>query len=165
MTNDKTMIGGIKMIIIVEGPDGAGKTTLAEKISAQTKFPIEHRSKPKTEEEKAKMMEDYLNLVKSARNVILDRCWYSEMVYGRVMRDQSYIDYPQMYELEKGLAKHGALIIYCTGPKERLWARATRRGEDYITSRDNFNAICNEYDKLMNCPHIIPVLTYEYKDV
>ena len=45
-------MGGSRMIIIIEGPDGAGKTTLAEQISRQTKYPIIHRTKPKNEEEK-----------------------------------------------------------------------------------------------------------------
>lgn len=151
------------MIIILEGPDGSGKSTLASTISKMTKWPVEHRSKPNTPEEKQRMMEDYLSLVKSGRNVILDRCWYSEMVYGKVMRDQSYIEYPQMYELEKHLAKSGALIIYCTGPVNTLWKRCTSRGEDYITSRDDFANICAEYDSLMGCPHHIPVLRYEYE--
>lgn len=153
------------MIIIVEGPDGGGKSTLAQTISRQTGYTIEHRSKPQTEEEKALMMGEYVQLAKSGRNVILDRCWYSEMVYGKVMRDQSYIDYPQMYELERLLAKNGALIIYCTGPKAALWKRCTSRGEDYITCRDDFTAICEEYDKLMEVPHYIPVVKYEYKEV
>ena len=153
------------MVIIIEGPDGAGKTMLAEQLSRQTKYTIEHRSKPNTPEEKARMMGEYLQLVKSSKNIILDRCWYSEMVYGKVMRDQSYIDYPQMYELERLLAKNGAIIIYCTGPKAALWMRCQKRGEDYITSRDNFTAICEEYDKLMGVPHYIPVVKYVYEDL
>lgn len=153
------------MVIIIEGPDGAGKTMLAEKISRQTGWPIEHRSKPETPEEKELMMGEYVQLAKSSRNIILDRCWYSEMVYGKVMRDQTYIDYPQMYELERLLTSHGAIVVYCTGHKAALWKRATRRGEDYITSRDDFTAICDEYDKLMSCPHFIPVVKYEYKEV
>ena len=43
--------------------------------------------------------------------------------------------------------------------------RATQRGEDYITSRDNFNSICEEYDRLMGVPHYVPVVRYEYKEV
>lgn len=152
------------MIIIIEGPDGAGKSMLAQQLSRQTGYRIEHRSKPENEEQKAHMMVEYLQLVKSSNNVILDRCWYSEMVYGKVMRDQAYIDYPQMYELERALAKNGAMIIYCTGPKAALWMRCTKRGEDYITSRDDFNNICAEYDKLMSVPHYIPVVKYEYKE-
>lgn len=153
------------MIIILEGPDGSGKTTLAKQLSRQTGYPYEHRSKPENEEEKAKMMIEYLQMCKSRQNLIVDRCWYSEMVYGKVMRDQSYIDYTQMYELERMLAKGGAIIIYCTASKAALWMRATQRGEDYITSRDDFNAICEEYEKLMSVPHYIPVVRYEYKEV
>lgn len=153
------------MIIIVEGPDGAGKTMLAQQLSRQTGYSIEHFSKPETDEQKALMMGEYLQIAKNGRNIILDRCWYSEMVYGKVMRDQAYIDYPQMYELERALAKNGAIVIYCTGPKAALWMRCTKRGEDYVTSRDDFNAICAEYDALMGVPHYVPVVRYEYKDV
>ena len=153
------------MIIIIEGPDGSGKTTLAEKISKQTKYPIIHRSQPNTEEEKKLMMGEYLQTIRSGKNMIFDRCWYSEMAYGPVMRDDSVISYPEMYELEELLAKSGALIIYATGAKAALWQRCQKRGEDYITARDDFNAICANFDKIMNVPHHIPVVRYEYKDL
>lgn len=153
------------MIIIIEGPDGSGKTSLAEKISKQTRYPIIHRTQPKSEEEKKLMMGEYLQLIRSNKNCILDRCWYSEMAYGPVMRDASVLSYPQMYELEELLAKTGAILIYATGPKAALWQRCQRRGEEYITSRDNFNAICENFDAIMNVPHYIPVVRYEYKDV
>lgn len=153
------------MLIIIEGPDGSGKTTLAEKISKQTKYSIIHRSQPKTEEEKKLMMGEYIQTIRSGKNMIFDRCWYSEMAYGPVMRDSSVISYPEMYELEELLAKTGALIIYATGPKAALWQRCQKRGEDYITARDDFNAICDNFDKIMNVPHHIPVVRYEYKDL
>lgn len=153
------------MIIIIEGADGSGKTTLAEQISKQTGYPVVHRSSPKSEEEKAVMMQMYLQAIKEGRNVIFDRCWYSEMVYGVVMRDESVISYPQMYELERSLAKRGALIIYCTDKPETLWRRCTKRGEDYVTNSQTFMKICDEYDKLMSVPHLVPVVKYDYKDV
>lgn len=153
------------MIIIIEGPDGSGKTTLAEKISKQTKYPIVHRSQPKTEEEKKLMMAEYLHTIRTGDNMIFDRCWYSEMAYGPVMRDSSVISYHEMYELEEMLAKTGAIIIYATGTKTALWERCQSRGEDYITSQDDFNAICDNFDKIMNAPHHIPVVRYEYKDL
>lgn len=153
------------MILIIEGPDGSGKTTLAEKLSKQTGYPIIHRTQPKTEEEKKLMMGEYLQTIRSGKNMIFDRCWYSEMAYGPVMRDSSVISYPEMYELEEHLAKYGAIIIYATGPKAALWQRCQKRGEDYITSRDDFNAICENFDKIMRVPHHIPVVRYEYKDL
>lgn len=154
------------MIIIIEGPDGAGKSTLANKIKEQTGYTLLHRSQPKTEEDKQRMMDEYIQVIKAGKNCIFDRCWYSEMVYGPVMRDESVISYQQMYELERLLAKNGALIIHCTAPEQTLWKRCLRRGEDYITDRTTFHKICDGFYQVMHCiPHYVPVLTYEYQDV
>lgn len=150
------------MIIIIEGPDGSGKTTLAEILSRQTGFPVVHRTQPKSEEEKAKMMDGYVDAIKKGKNIIFDRCWYSEMAYGPIMRDKSVISYPEMYELEQLLTKRGALIIYCTDKPETLWYRCSKRGEDYITDYDTFVSICKEFDKIMSVPHRIPVVRYGY---
>lgn len=153
------------MIIIIEGPDGSGKTTLAEKLHKQTKYPIVHMSQPKTDEEKKLMLGEYLQTVRNGKNMIFDRCWYSEMVYGPIMRGSSAISYPDMYMLEEQLAKAGAIIVYATGPKAALWQRCQKRGEDYVTARSDFNAICENFDKIMSIPHHIPVVRYEYKDL
>ena len=153
------------MIIILDGPDGTGKTMLAKQLSKQTGYPIIHRSMPKDDAEKQRMMGEYLQVVRSGKNMIFDRCWYSEMAYGPVMRDTSVISFPQMYELERQLARHGAMLIYCTGTKAALWKRCQKRGEDYVTSRDNFDAICDSFDQIFAAPHYVPVVRYEYKDV
>lgn len=153
------------MIILIDGPDGSGKTTLANKISTQTGYPIVHMSYPKTAEEKQQMMQQYVNAIKGAKNIIFDRCWYSEMVYGPIVRSGSAISYPEMYALEKLLAKVGAIIIYCTGTKSTLWKRCQKRGEDYIVSKDAFDTLCDAYDEVMDVPHYIPVLRYVYQDL
>lgn len=153
------------MIIILEGPDGSGKTTLANKIKDQTGYTLLHRSH-KTDTEATCLFDEYAQVIKSGKNCIMDRGWYSEMVYGPVMRGNSIITYPQMYELERMLAKNGALIIHCTAPEMTLWKRCLRRGEDYVTSRDKFHEICRGFYALMHdVPHHVPVLTYEYEDV
>lgn len=148
------------MIYILEGPDGGGKTTLAEKLSAMTRIKIAHFSYPRDEEEKARMLIMYQDLLKSASNTIIDRCWYSDMAYGPVMRGAATITYPQMYELERMAANKGAMIIYCTDSKTALWTRATHRGEEYMTSREQFNQVCDNYEELFRMPHLIPVVRY-----
>lgn len=155
------------MIILIEGPDGSGKTTLANKIQQQTGYTLLHRSYPKTEEEKANMKNEYMEVIKSRKNIIMDRCWYSEMAYGPAMRGETNITYPDMYELEKAIVRYGGgMVIYCTGPINTLWQRCISRGEDYVVDKDTYREIYTTYETVMeDVPHIIPVVTYEYKDL
>ena len=153
------------MIFILEGPDGSGKSTLAKKLSEQTGYSVVHMSAPKTEEEKASMFDMYKQAIAESYNVIFDRSWYSEIVYGPVMRDGSCISYEDMYRLELDLCTVGAMIIYCTDRLDVLWDRCKKRGEDYVKDVEVFKAIYNGYDRLMDYPHLIPIVKYGYKDM
>lgn len=151
------------MILILEGPDGAGKTTLANKISLMTGWKIQHFSYPKNQDDIDKMYMMYVDAIKGAGNIIFDRCWYSDMTYGPVMRGAATITYPQMFDLERLVAKKGGMVVFCTDSKAALWQRISQRGDDYITSRDKFNEICDNYNGLFSCPHIIPVVKYDFE--
>lgn len=148
------------MIIIIEGPDGAGKTTLAKYLNEGFNIPVLHRTKPKDEEEKKTMMRGYLDDIQEQRSIVWDRCWYSEMVYGPIMRDKSWISVKEMWDLERSMGK--ALIIYCTGNVNTLWQRCKERGEDYIMSKEQLAKIKNGFDELFyDTYHFIPVVTYD----
>lgn len=149
------------MIIIIEGPDGTGKTTLAEYLSATTGYPIKHRSKPKDEQERQLMYDDYRNDIKSGKHMIWDRGFYSEMVYGPLMRDQSYISLKQMEEFEQLILTNGGLVIHCTGEPVELYKNATTRGETYITELHLMEKLVDSYEKLLHQhSHAIPVVRY-----
>lgn len=150
------------MMIIIVGPDGSGKSTLAKQLSAQTGYPIQHRSKPKDQAEKDAMMDMYIRIAKSGANVILDRAWYCEMVYGDIMRDKSYISMGQMYELEYLVSNNGGgIVIHCTDETNKLWDRCMERGEEYIQDYETLATIKHKYDWLMHSvPHILPVVRY-----
>ena len=150
------------MIFIMEGVDGSGKSTLAKYLSDKTGYPIKHKDKPKTQTEKNAMMADYLQDVKFGFNAIWDRSFYSEMVYGPIMRDKSYITQQQMMELEEALVVNGAIVLYCTGNLHDMWDRCISRGETYIKNVDTLSALHNAYENLMfNKHHKIPIVKYE----
>ena len=151
------------MKIIIEGVDGTGKTTLANKLSKFTGFPIKHRSKPESEEEKKLMYKSYVESITSGTDEIWDRCWYSEMVYGPIMRDQTYIGFSEMYHLEKLLIQNGGgIIIYCTDSLPLIWRRLKKRGENYITSFFKLYQLHSSYKFIMeHNVHLLPVVKYE----
>lgn len=158
------------MIILLDGPDGSGKTTLANKLAKMAGGYVTHCTQPKPEDGNMfEMYERILNAHKDSvpkdhRVIILDRCWYSEMVYGPIMRGKSDISYPEMFALEAIVARRGGILIHCTDTPETLWCRCTTRGEDYIKDYGTFTEICKSFDTLMKVPHLIPVFKYDYRD-
>jgi len=157
------------MIIIIEGPDGAGKSMLAKQLAEQTGFTILHRHQVSSDEAKSEMMEQYLDVILRAgytgQGFILDRCWYSEYVYGNVFGDPHVISKEAILNIEVKLARVGALIIYCTGDKDVLWGRCIARGENYISTKLQYNEIYGRYvDLFYKEKHLIPVVSYEYTE-
>jgi len=150
------------MIIILEGPDGSGKTTLAKKLVAQTGYAYIHKSYPKTQEEMENMFQEYKELLDQQDNLIIDRSWFSEMVYGPILRSRSYITMEQALILEQAVAARGGLIIYCTGNIDNLWYNCLSRGEDLIRDYKTFAQICTRYTALFSgAVTIVPVVKYE----
>lgn len=149
------------MIVVLEGPDGSGKTTLGKKLSEALGYPMTHFSYPKTHEEQAELFGTYWKFLEEHDNAIVDRMWYSTMVYGPIMRDTSEISMRQSMLMEATF--HDKLVvIYCTGDADTLWERCKERGEDYIPTRDVFDAIYEAYNFIMYMTeHLIPIHTWE----
>lgn len=154
------------MILIFEGPDGSGKSTLAKKLAEQSGWEYRAFSYPRNEHEKRTMFEMYSEVIYSnTGNLIMDRSWYSEMVYGPLMRGDDTISYGQMMELEQMIHKQGGgVIIHCDATAGVLFERLNNRGEDYIdVSMPTIESIKYAYEALFHeNEHILPVVRYEY---
>lgn len=152
------------MIYIIDGPDGAGKSTLAQKIrEASPGSKILHFGAPTTQLEAENYWQVYLKAIEEAgdQTVIFDRSWYSDLVYGPVIRGQQ-----EMTEQHKDCLEHavrscgGGLVIYCTGVQRKLWSRCLQRGETFIKNGDQHKAICRKYDEVMHNIERLPVVVY-----
>lgn len=152
------------MIYIIDGPDGAGKSTLAKRIhEASPGSEILHFGAPQTEEEANNYWQVYMNALNKAADhtIIFDRSWYSDMVYGPVMRGKE-----EMTDMHRQCLEHavrslgGGLVIYCTGVQRKLWSRCLQRGETYIKNGDQHKAICQKYDEVMHSITRLPIIVY-----
>ena len=91
---DKTM-----KLIILEGPDGGGKTTLAAKLSRDLNA-LSFSNGPYPEMSRSTLFRTYVSMITPAitghEPVVLDRCWISEPIYAEIIRGErprlSFVD-------------------------------------------------------------------------
>lgn len=155
------------MIYIIEGPDGAGKTTLVEQIKkSHMNAKVLHFGAPQTPEEADNYYKVYAEAINAKRDdevLIFDRSWYSDMVYGPVMRNRQEMTQEHADMLSAMVvARGGGIIIYCTAPIKVLWARCQRRGETYLQNQAQLQAISVGYSKVMaENVRFLPVVRYD----
>lgn len=74
------------MIVIVEGPDGAGKTTLARALSQHYGLSYQHEGPPPNDVDLLGYYSQKLDRVRG-KNVIFDRFAMGQLVYGPMLRN------------------------------------------------------------------------------
>lgn len=106
-------------IVVLDGPDAAGKTTLAESIIAMLgseHCDYQHLTYIKDDREMWQANYDaYARAIAAMRQgkfAIIDRGWISENVYSRVYRGGSGMPY-DVRCFDRLLMRHGALYVMC----------------------------------------------------
>lgn len=155
------------MIYIIEGPDGAGKTTLVEQIlKSNHNARLMHFGAPKTDEDAFAYYKTYAKAIADKKEdevLVFDRSWYSDMVYGPVMRNRQEMSQEHADMLAAMVvASGGGIVIYCTAPIKTLWSRCIRRGETYIQNQTQLQQISVAYAEIME-KHVkyLPVVRYD----
>lgn len=164
------------MIIILEGPDGAGKSVLARTLQVRlaregwTVFMQHHGPYPSLKDPSLyylASMRRRMHTRQARYAVILDRSWLSEPVYGQALRggiDRVGVASRRM--LERVALKAGTLVILCYPAYDvclRNWA--ARRALELVVEDRAMRVIYNLYapDKVRERTSL-PVLTYDYAD-
>lgn len=102
------------MIIIVEGIDRVGKTTLCKKLSDELGFPI-FKNVPyldgvRTSQCENELINQLINFMECTKpNVILDRFHASEFVYGKLERNYKNYD---VFVFDERLSKLDCILLY-----------------------------------------------------
>ncbi len=108
-------------MIILEGLDGTGKSTLSEKLKQFGYSNLYFAHDPENKDIYGK----YLNILKGGnlQKLILDRSFISEFVYGNVLRGGSRLSESQIQTLAKNYAQKSGRIIYLVAPYNTLVKR------------------------------------------
>ena len=112
------------MMLVLEGIDGTGKTTLANQLSATYNAGIIHatRETPNDWDWFSELMD-----VARDRNLIMDRSFWGQFVYQEP--EERKLSWEQLQELEHRLAQEGGKLIYVTATDEDIRTRLGARAE------------------------------------
>lgn len=143
----------IRILVILEGPDCAGKTTLADRLQAE----IERTTRDKVLRLSSgppalHPLDEYVVPLLGYRpaigtHIICDRLHWGEAVYPLVLRRPSSLDGGVFSYIEAFLASRGAYVVHLTQPVEELERRMRERGDDLIRP-DQLAVIVDEYNKV-----------------
>lgn len=129
------------MLVLVEGPDGTGKTTLVNKLC--NVYGYRKVEPPTAKESQADFLEEWENLDELGKTFILDRSFISEFVYRLFDENYCCISLDDTFRL---LSDDGCKVIYCNA--DNGFELATARGEDNITNKKDWLTIKSIYDVL-----------------
>lgn len=130
------------MIIIFEGPDGAGKSTMIEAVKQKH---LDEGHAPETVQiwragpfpQDSDAWREYvlpLTSLYPSRDwlVLIDRWHLGELIYGPLLRGQSRLSLDQRTWIEGYLRTFGAVMVHLTATLEELTRRLGERGDDLI---------------------------------
>lgn len=117
------------MIIILEGSDKCGKSTIADKLSNEFKFNIVKCSAPKEGDDV--YLEYMQKILDVDGDVVFDRLCYGEDVYGPIYRGKSQLDNAKLRNIELRLLANNPVMIYCHDKVSSIKKRFKECGETY----------------------------------
>ncbi len=133
-------------MLIIEGIDGVGKTTLVEYLQSygMKKYHFDYDSKSMD------LLSKYMKVLSSDdTGLVLDRSFISEMVYGPVIRNKCKLSIEDYTKLLIAYKNTGAKIIYLTAPKEDLLKRRNDEQSDYEIITNYYEELNKKYDEIM----------------
>lgn len=113
------------MPIIIEGPDGAGKSTLAKSLADRLDMNI-----LKMTANGGQSVPEYLQKL-ACDGVIIDRCWVSEQVYSDLFGREPRIGHDDAEALTELCEHMGIPIIVLLPQLHIVIGRLNERGDEY----------------------------------
>lgn len=150
------------MIYIVEGPDGVGKSTLANEIAQQTGASILHCSYDKEWDMQKYQMEMFkiAKQLNKYKDVVIDRWAPSEFVYGNVFREgPSYDVMGYLWELDDSNIKW----IYCRN--DNAVENHLKHKENRIEMFEDMSKVVEEFHKFVEDTNFLNWKVYDFDKV
>ena len=159
-------------LIIVEGSDGSGKTTLIERLlNLSEKYVFEKHGPYKGE---ANITHHYARSLENARRLpydmtlVLDRSWIAEPVYGNAFRGGlnrvSFSDWQALEIAAKNL--FGVVVLAHPSLDKCIESWSSRRGIEMLETQNQLRMVHEEYGNILNgslAATSLPVIRFNYE--
>lgn len=165
----------MRRLIILEGPDGSGKTTLADKLLSLAQrrgLSVDYRNHGPYLDA-TQIAGFYLASVESALHhqmvednavTVMDRSWLSEPIYGRAVRGTAgRISHQDQVYLEAKSSCAAAVVVFCLPSAEVcLDAWRKRRDVEYVDDESQMRAVHRGYVAAFDNFFRLPKALYDW---
>ena len=133
-------------IVVLEGCDGTGKTTIACNLAERHGYAVVHSDRPP---DAADLAERYRSIMALPGKLALDRSFISELVYGPFKYGQSRLSAPDAAELAFRVADRGGVLVHLTGRPDAIAARLRAR-DGYAPPLERIGALIEAYRRVFD---------------
>ena len=148
-------------ICIIEGCDGSGKTTLANWLVKEHGFLYYHLGPPKPGEDLLTAYTRVLLTAKhSKRDVVIDRLYLGEAIYGPIMRGKDTLGRHGRTLIERLCHSLGARLVICLPRLDICMKNWDAKQNDYVDTEDKFMRVYEAYEAEAKGNY----LPYDYTD-
>lgn len=141
-------------VTIFEGPDGGGKSTLAQEYAQLTQARYVHHGPYKQVGDGLSRMflESMLPALLGYQDVVLDRCWLSEPIYADAYRQgNDRVGLARCRVLDRLALRCGAVVVKCLPPWAHVRACFTGRvADEYLDNEQQLLQVYGEYQHDLN---------------
>lgn len=141
------MVPSEKFVIVVEGVDKTGKTSLANGLSEILGWPIKKFSQPKPGKSAAAEYMDAVGPCGVPGPFIADRFHLGESVYGPIYRKTEPMHVHDHRMIERALVERGCLLVLMTDSPDVIVQRFLDLGEDFAKA-EHVEEIVKRFDEL-----------------
>jgi thymidylate kinase len=153
------------MIIVAEGPDGCGKSTLIKQLERDLELPVFYSGGPKSAEAMTKMLYELKVMAFSNKRYIVDRVpFISEIIYSKGLGRSPVLDPNLLVENWFFPLK----LIYCKIDQEEALKNMSREHkahkpvEHLLAVEQNHKRIFQLYDEVIDQAEKAGVNIFEY---
>ncbi len=132
-------------VIILEGPDGGGKTTLARRLKNEYHYTIVKTNAPAPSENVFKTYTNtLLEAIDGGERVVFDRHYLGERVYGPLLRGGNSIGDQGIALIERLIAANDVRVVICC-PRWSTLMSGWREKDDLLKKESQLRSVRDAY--------------------